>query len=141
MKHRGRRLIDEIEQMQQEIERLVQETMATGRWLPMRESRLWRPPTDVYETDSHVVVKVEIAGMTEDDFDISLTNRRLTISGFRQDPADKLAYQQMEIAYGQFRTQVYLPWPIEEDDVEATYKDGFLQITLPKAKRKRIVIR
>lgn len=141
MKRGERRLIDEIERMRQEIEWLVQETITTGRWLPVRESHLWRPPTDVYETDSYVIVKVEIAGMTEDDFNISLSNRTLTVSGFRRDPADKLAYQQMEIAYGEFRTQVYLPWPIDEDNVEAIYEDGFLQVVLPKARGKQVLIR
>ncbi|MGQ9628015.1 MAG: Hsp20/alpha crystallin family protein [Anaerolineae bacterium] len=140
MKRREKWLIDEIEQIHHEIGRLVQETIATGRWLPMRESHLWRPPTDVYETDSYVIVKVEIAGMAEDDFNISLSNRTLTVSGFRRDPADKLAYQQMEIAYGEFRTQVYLPWPIDEDNVEAIYKDGFLQVALPKASVKHVII-
>ena len=63
----------------------------------VRRRRVWRPPTDVYETDSHVVVKVEIAGVQEEDLDISLVAHRLIIAGNRKDPAGKLVYQNMEI--------------------------------------------
>ena len=47
--------------------------------------RTWRPPTDVYETDDAVIVKLEVAGMNPDDFKISFDDRVLTISGSRQD--------------------------------------------------------
>jgi HSP20 family protein len=92
----------------------------------LRRTRTWCPPTDVYETDDCVVVKVEIAGMEEGNFTISLSNRNLTITGLRHDPLAEaqgltLSYQQMEIRYGEFKTEVYLPWAIVEDKIEATY--------------------
>ncbi len=101
---------------------------------------IWRPPTDVYETDDCVVVKVEIAGMDENSFTISLSGRTLTIAGIRVDPVAKLAYQQMEIAYGRFQTEVYLPRPIADNEVEATYEDGFLKVILPKAEGRKVSI-
>ncbi len=107
--------------------------MAGQRWLSTRQSRIWRPPTDVYETDDCIVVKVEIAGMEKDDFSIVLESKRLVISGVRHDPAAKLGYQQMEIFYGQFETSVHVPRPIEQDKIEAIYQDGFLLVRLPKA--------
>ncbi len=103
-----------------------------------RARRVWKPPTDVYETDSHIVVKVEVAGMKPEDFEISFSSRTLTISGVRVDPAEKLTYQQMEILYGRFETQVYIPGPIEEDKIEAVYEDGFLKVMIPKAKAIRL---
>jgi HSP20 family protein len=66
--------------------------------------------------------------------DISFANRVLTVTGTRRDPSDKLTYQQMEIKYGSFRTDVFLPWPVKADGIEASYDDGFLVIVLPKAK-------
>jgi HSP20 family protein len=115
--------------------------LATGQhWLAMRTSNPWRPPTDVYETDEYLVVKVEIAGMGEDDFDISLQRRDLIITGHRRDPSDKLAYQQMEIHYGDFETSVRLPWPVDVPSVEATYQQGFLNIVLPKAQPRRVPV-
>jgi len=103
-------------------------------WLIAQRRQLWRPPTDVYETDDSVVVKVEIAGMSRGDFDISLVDHTLIISGQRQDPAAKLAYQQMEISYGEFRTEVYLSWPLDVERAQAIYEAGFLFVTLPKVK-------
>jgi len=90
-----------------------------------------------------VVVKVEIAGMEKGHFTISLSNRNLTITGMRHDPLTEatgltLSYQQMEIRYGEFKTEVYLPWAIVEDEIEATYEDGFLKVVLPKAQAQKV---
>jgi HSP20 family protein len=83
--------------------------------------------------DVAAVVKVEIAGVERANIEISFANRILTVTGTRRDPAEKLTYQQMEIKYGVFRTDVYLPWPVKEKQIEANYEDGFLEIVLPKA--------
>ena len=117
---------------------LIEETMR--RWRVQTRARHFCPPTDVYETDDAIVVTVEIAGLQEDDFQISLSNRALTVSGVRCDPAEKLAYQQMEIEYGHFMTQVHLPWSVEAEGIEAVYDRGFLKISLDKSRAKRIPI-
>jgi HSP20 family molecular chaperone IbpA len=109
------------------------------RWSFQNEA-IWRPPTDVYETGDSAVVIVEIAGLREDDFEISLSGRTLVIGGERRDPAEKLAYQQMEIRYGRFRTQVYLPWALDNGQVEAVYENGFLKVMLRKAQMRRIPV-
>ena len=110
-------------------------------WLSSSPRRVWRPPTDVYETDGRVVVKVEIAGMREDDFVISYADRRLVIAGCRRDPVGKLIYQNMEIRYGEFRTEVRIGWALDESAIEATYDGGFLFVFLPKqALRHRIPV-
>jgi len=104
-------------------------------------AKIFRPPTDVYETANAVVVRVEVAGMDEHDFNIDLGRRTLVISGRRLDrSSSKIAYQQMEVFYGDFRTEVYLPWPINQAAVEATYRDGFLVVTLPKADVLRVPV-
>jgi HSP20 family protein len=109
------------------------------RWSFGHEST-WRPPTDVYETDDSAVVMVEIAGLQEGDFAIALSGRNLVISGERRDPAEKLAYQQMEIRYGRFRTEVSLPWAIDPANTEAQYENGLLKVTLRKAQARRIAV-
>ena len=130
----------ETEQRRAVVNRVVEDFIVSGRWTLVRHQRSWRPPTDVYETDTCVVLKVEIAGMKEEDFHIVFSEGNLTISGVRRDPASKLAYQQMEIRYGDFATQVYLPWSVVEGEIEPTYQDGFLSVVLPKAKQERIEI-
>ncbi|NLD74540.1 MAG: Hsp20/alpha crystallin family protein [Chloroflexi bacterium] len=110
-------------------------------WYVSPQRRVWRPPTDVYETDGSVVVKVEIAGMTEEDFTISFVDRRLVIGGKRRDPVGKLVYQNMEIRYGEFRTEVRVGWALDEAAIEAVYEGGFLYVYLPKeAQRHRIPV-
>ena len=101
-------------------------------WYISPQRRVWRPPTDVYETDGNVVVKVEIAGMSEEDFSISFADRRLVIGGRRRDPVGKLIYQNMEIRYGDFRTEVRVGWALDEASIEAVYEGGFLYVYLPK---------
>jgi HSP20 family protein len=98
----------------------------------------WRPPTDVFETDDAVVVRVEIAGMRDADFVVTLNDQLLIVSGQHADPAAKVAYHQLEVRYGEFRTEVYLHWSVEQADITAVYQDGFLIITLPKARVRQV---
>jgi HSP20 family protein len=117
---------------------VYQENLRELRW-GMSEA-VWRPPTDVYETDDSVVVVVEIAGLAEGDYTITLSGRNLLISGERRDPAERLTYQQMEIRHGRFRTQVHLPWALEPQGQQASYINGFLKIILTKAQVRRVPV-
>ena len=112
----------------------------TSRWRIVSRPHAWRPPTDVFEIDDAIVIRVEVAGMREADFTISLVERNLTIRGIRQDTSERRAYHQMEIAFGEFQTDFELPYPVISDKVEATYRDGFLRITLPLAQPKHIKV-
>ncbi|MCB0118468.1 MAG: Hsp20/alpha crystallin family protein [Anaerolineales bacterium] len=95
-------------------------------------SSVWDPPTDVYEIEGAYIVRMEIAGMREEDFDVSLQKDSLYIAGFRPDLPSIRAYYQMEIRSGKFATVVELPGPVDDDQATAEYRDGFLTITLPK---------
>jgi HSP20 family protein len=107
---------------------VYQENLRDLRW-GMSEA-VWRPPTDVYETDDSVVVVVEIAGLGEGDYTVTLSGRTLLISGERRDPAERLAY----------RTQVHLPWALEPQGQHASYTNGFLRIILTKAQVRRVPV-
>jgi len=93
---------------------------------------IWSPPTDFYETEDALIVRVEIAGMREEDFDVILEKDTLFISGSRPDLAERRAYHQMEIRFGKFTTAVALPVTVNVDEARAEYKDGFLTVTIPK---------
>ena len=99
--------------------------------LTMR-SPAWQPPTDVYENEETVIVRVEIAGMNETDFSIVLDGRYLSIRGVRQDIPERRAYHQMEIRFGEFNVDIELPAVVDVESVQAIYQNGFLKITLPK---------
>ena len=112
----------------------------TPRQRIISRPHVWRPPTDVYETEEAIIVRVEVAGMKESDFSIQLSERALLIRGSRQDIPERRAYHQMEIPFGEFSTEVELPFPIISDQVEAVYRDGFLRVSLPKARPRQIKV-
>jgi HSP20 family protein len=112
----------------------------SNRWRVAMRSNVWRPPTDVYETDEGFVVRVEVAGMREGDFTISLQDRFLSVRGLRPDLPERRAYYQMEIQFGEFNTEVELPYPVNAEEIAANYRDGFLRIVLPKARPHSVTI-
>jgi len=108
-------------------------------WGPLSSRRVFRPPFDIFETDEHIVVKVEIAGMREEDFEISLEGYVLHIGGTRGDPDGKLAYQRMEVNYGEFRLDIRLPHLVSQSEIEASYDRGFLSVYVPRRPHRRRV--
>lgn len=112
----------------------------SAHWRLTVRSHVWRPPTDVFETEDVVVVRVEIAGMRESDFSVALDGRYLSIRGTRPDISERRAYHQMEIRFGEFSTDVELSCPVEMDKIEAVYNNGFLRVILPKALPHKIQI-
>jgi HSP20 family protein len=106
-------------------------------WLNTR--RQFDPPTDVIEFTDKIVVIVEIAGMRAHEFSVALNGTQLVISGTRERPTlHNAAYHQVEINYGDFRVELNLPWNLDAHSVTATYRDGFLQIEMPRLPENRI---
>ncbi len=100
----------------------------------------WRPPTDIFETEDRFVVRVEIAGMADSEFSVTVNDNTLVIRGIRQDIPERRAFHQMEIHYGDFSIEVEFPAPVDISGVEAEYLDGFLRVSLPKATPRTIKI-
>ena len=114
------------------------EILHTVGWQVMQN--IWSPPTDVYETEKEYVVRVEIAGMREADFEVTFEDGFLFINGIRPDISERRAYHQMEIRFGKFSTTFPVPGPVDLDHSEAQYKDGFMTVLLLKAKPKDVKI-
>ena len=100
-------------------------------------SSVWSPPTDVYETEENYAIKVEVAGMRDEDFDVAFENNILMIGGYRSDLNERRAYHQMEIRFGRFEIAVEIPVTVDMEKASAEYKDGFLMIVLPKMSTKQ----
>jgi HSP20 family molecular chaperone IbpA len=107
-------------------------------WRLTFRPNLWSPATDVYETEDRLIVRMEIAGMDNADFNVKLDQNHLVISGVRPDPPESRAYHRMEIPFGEFNTEVEINVPINIEAVEAQYQDGFLYIIMPKAQPRQI---
>jgi len=97
----------------------------------------WRPPVDYWETGEELGVKVEIAGMSEEDFDIVLYQDILVIEGERRWQSAEARFLLAEIRYGPFRLEVPITSDIDRERVTARYEKGFLWVVLPKARAKR----
>lgn len=117
----------------------------TGRqWLEYtvwRPSRQFVPPTDVIEFADRVLVVVEIAALRPGDLSITLLEDRLLITGTRERPPLRdAAYHQVEIGYGEFRVEVPVGWSLQRDAVTATYRDGLLEVELPRQPKSQITV-
>jgi len=135
-----RDLLDEMQRMQEEMEQLLRVPRLGGRCVFRHRGEVWHPPTDIYETETSVVVQVEVGGLEEEDFEICLDGNLLTISGERRDLAAKLAYHQLEMRYGPFLAAVRLSHSVDENGIEATYRDGILRVILPKAQPRQVPV-
>jgi HSP20 family protein len=96
--------------------------------------RTWAPPIDVYETRDDLVVAVELPGVREQDIHLSMTGDVLSLRGQRGIAADAREenYHRIERWSGTFERHVQLPIPVEADRIRASYKDGVLEVRLPK---------
>ncbi len=96
--------------------------------------RIWAPLCDMWETKEDVVLAFEVPGVTEKDFNVSITGDLLTVKGERRLQAElnEQSAHRLERAYGKFERAVQLPMPVQPDKVRASYRDGVLTITLPK---------
>lgn len=101
-----------------------------------REERLvpFSPSVDVSEKDNQIQVTAELPGLAEDDIDLSLSENVLTICGEKKEErkAEEQNYYRVERSYGSFQRRIPLPAEVEADQVEASFKNGVLSVTLPK---------
>ena len=97
----------------------------------------WVPNTDVYVTEHHLVVKVELAGMRREDLELTIDGQRLMISGQRPDGGRgaKCTFLVMEINYGPFECVLEVPPGYDLSKAKAAYQNGFLRVEVPKGVR------
>ena len=106
----------------------------------------WAPVVDIYEHEGSIVLKAELPGIESKDVDIRLENNVLTLRGERKydNEVKQENYHRVERAYGSFSRSFTLPSIVDQEKIKAEYKDGVLELTLPKreeAKPKQISIK
>ena len=98
----------------------------------------WSPALDLYESGDHFVAVVELPGMRKDVIDISLHDGTLTVSGERKrESTNGETAQRTERYVGTFRRSITLPTRVDAGKVSATYENGILKVTLPKAEEAK----
>ncbi|HEY7556266.1 MAG TPA: Hsp20/alpha crystallin family protein [Candidatus Binatia bacterium] len=115
------------------------------RWL-RRDSEITTPALDVYEEKDEVVVKAELPGMDKNDIEVNISDSELTLKGEKkkEEKIEDEDYYRCERSYGAFVRSVDLPADVQPDKVKASFKNGILEIRMPKteeAKTKEIKIK
>jgi HSP20 family protein len=99
----------------------------------------WAPAADIYETESDLVLQADLPGVDPKQIDVRVENNVLTIRGERgfESKIDRENFHRVERSYGAFSRSFTLTTPVDADKIKATYKNGVLQITLPKAEEAK----
>ncbi len=129
----------EIDTLQREMNQLF-DTLAPSTSSGNGESRLsFMPAAEIHETPEAVHLKLEIPGIKAEDLDIQVTRNSVSISGERksENKTESNGVTRSEFRYGRFQRVIPVASQIESDAVEANYKDGVLELTLPKAETEK----
>lgn len=137
----------ELDRLQNEVNRLFEGYNSNAdATAPARQTsgnalmaRAWSPAVDIAETQNEVVLRAELPGLKQDDIDIELTGDTLTLRGERkfENEERKDNFVRVERSYGRFQRSFTLGVPVQNDQVSATYRDGVLEIHLPKSEQTR----
>jgi HSP20 family protein len=123
----------ELEAMQNEMRRLFGQMTGLSQSGAEGEAGAWLPPLDVSETESDIVLSLDLPGVPEDRIDVEVEDGTLTIGGSRERPANEgERFYRVERRFGAFSRSVPLPPGIDESRIEAAYRDGVLEVRIPK---------
>ena len=108
-------------------------------------ARAFSPVVDIYETDNDIIVQAEIPGMDQKDLDVNLAGDVLTIKGEKRAENEERGenFHRIERSYGSFSRSITLPCEVQQERVDASYKNGVLHLTIPKTescKKKAVKI-
>jgi HSP20 family protein len=102
------------------------------------EQSMWSPQTEIFERGNNLVIRADLPGMTKDDIDVNLENDQIIIRGERHDERteDDQGFYHTERSYGSFYRSIPLPQGIDGEQATADFRNGVLEITMPKPEQK-----
>jgi len=130
----------EMTTLQNRINRMFDDPFfRTGRMDDDVSMGRWNPAVDLYEKNDHFVIKAELPGVDKKDITIDLKDRLLTLSGERSydNEVNEENYYRRERSYGKFQRSFTLPADVDSDKIKAEFKDGVLQVEVPKPEQKK----
>jgi HSP20 family protein len=140
----------ELETMRRDMERLFEEFFEPAprrrwRWLSRAEAETVSPSIDMYDRKDEIVVKAELPGVEKEDIDLTISENSLTIKAEskKDEEVKEEDYYSREIHYGTYTRTLTLPAEVDSSKAKATFKNGILEIVLPKkeeAKPKEIKV-
>lgn len=128
----------EVEAMRRQFDHLFNELNSSGE-----EQSTWTPAVELKDADEHLTLRVQLPGIDAKDLDIQVSKEGVSISGEQRQESktEKNGVIRSEFRYGKFQRVIPLPVAVQNDQVQAEYKDGVLSLTLPKvaAARNQVV--
>jgi len=128
------------QQLERHYRQLVHDALRQSHQSILQRSATWRPLADIRESAEMLMVKIELAGMKEEEIDVTLYEDALLVSGERHEEPEgneNVYYHEAQIRYGPFRIEVLLLLPIDREGVKARYENGFLWVDLPKVPQNK----
>ena len=148
-----RRPLMDLAQWDRDMERMMEDFFGRrwrpwwpGRWFGTEGPELTAPALDLYEEKDDIVVKAELPGIDKDNIEVNLTDHQLTIKGEKkkEEGTKEENFYRAERSYGAFLRTLELPKDVHPDKVKATFKNGVLEVRLPKteaAKAKEVKVK
>lgn len=101
------------------------------------------PSVDIYEEGDDLVIKTELPGMRKEDIEVNISENTITLSGEKkkEEKVEKKDYYRLERSYGSFSRSFDLPVEVQADKAKATFKDGVLEIRIPKTEEAKKKVR
>jgi len=129
----------ELSTLQNEMNRLFNtafDTPSSGNGGTLRR---WMPAMDLVETQDHFVLRADLPGLSEEDVNIEIEERVLTVSGERKSEHEstKEGYHRVERAFGKFARSLTLPEGIDPEAVTASFDKGVLEVSIPKPEERK----
>ena len=128
--------LDRLTNMRAEMDRVFESTVGSFSRSPAPLSR-WNPAVNVYQDKDRFTVVVELPGLKKEEIEISLHDDTLTIAGERKREESSAQEFLTERLYGKFQRSLTLPTAVDAEKVKANYKNGLLQVVLPKAEEAK----
>jgi len=127
--------------IQERMNRLFDQTLSKTRTEDEEglTASTWSPAVDIYETADSIVLKAELPGLSRENIDIQVRDNTLTLKGerkFEREVKDE-NYLRIERSYGAFQRGFSLPAVIQQDKIKATFKEGVLEVSMPKAEEAK----
>jgi HSP20 family protein len=133
-----------MKSLQSQLNRLFEPFARMGVGDEDLVSGAWVPPVDVAETQEKIIVRAEVPGLRQEDIQIEFENGLLTLRGERKlEKSEGLTWHRVERIHGNFSRTFTLPRTVDPEKINATYRDGILEVEVPKreeAKPKQIRI-
>ncbi|MGC8659442.1 MAG: Hsp20/alpha crystallin family protein [Desulfomonilaceae bacterium] len=123
-------------EFRKEVDDLFNQFFGSSGWLPGTYfSRGFSPAFDVSETDDDIIIKAELPGIDPKDIEVNLTGNTITVKGEKKEEREEKEenMHRVERSFGVFSRSVALPCDVKQDQIEANFKHGVLNLKLPKA--------